>query len=280
MPRGATPSSKSQTAGPIVKAKQGAAARAASHPYFNSNLAPVDSKSDWAMGVAHAHASDKAVYEDRIEMLHMQLASVGTALEKHAGRAEVEKAKREGEAHFRMTQSLKSFNTGAGQPQELADYGTDDDDDAAGNADAAGKAGKAGKAAKGGGRPAGFSPKNAYILFTMDFQKEVKSDEVLCQAMKDRYQWSGAWSQGGAKGEKVVTFMQVQGGEWDRLKAATDDESKARVAKYVAAAAALKEEANRAFEEYKELLKTDPAKAAAFQKERTDKSKESDAVAQ
>ena len=231
------------------------------------------------MGVAHAHAWTRPS-TGRIEMLHMQLASVGTALEKHAGRAEVEKAKREGEAHFRMTQSLKSFNTGAAQPQELADYGTDDDDDAAGNAAAAGKAGKAGKAAKGGGRPAGFSPKNAYILFTIDFQKEVKSDEVLCQAMKDRYQWSGAWSQGGTKGEKVVTIMQVQGGEWDRLKAATDAESKARVAKYVAAAAALKEEANRAFEEYKELLKTDPAKAAALQKERAEKSKESDAVAQ
>ena len=279
MPRGATSSSKSQTGGPIVKAKQGAAARAASHPYFNPNLAPVDSKSDWAMGVAHAHASDKAVYEDRIEMLHMQLASVGTALEKHAGRAEVEKAKREGEAHFRMTQSLKSFNTGAAQPQELADYGTDDDDDAAGNAAAAGKAGKAAKAAKGGGRPAGFSPKNAYILFTIDFQKEVKSDEVLCQAMKDRYQWSGAWSQGGVKGEKVVTIMQVQGGEWDRLKAATDDESKARVAKYVAAAAALKEEANRAFEEYKELSRPTRPRPRPSRRARGE-GKESDAVAQ
>ena len=270
MGRTAHTSAKQQGAGgAIVKVTSGAQARAASQPYYNPNLAPVDSKSDWAMGVAHAHASDKAAYEGRIEMLNMQLAAVGVALAKHAGQAAVDEAKREGQANYNMTQSIK----GGSQPEvELADYG-----------DAVEPAGKPGKPSKDkgvGGRPAGFAANNAYILFVMDFQKEVREDEDMRKVMMDRYKWDGlAWSQGGKKGESIVTIMNVQSGEWGRLKAATDAESKARVDKYKERAAAIKEEVNAAFEKYKELLRADPDKAAAFQKERAEKLKESDAVA-
>jgi len=267
-------SAKQQGAGgALVKATSGAKARAASQPYYNPNLAPVDSKSDWAMGVAHAHASDKAAYEGRIEMLNMQLAAVGVALAKHAGQGAVDKAKREGAANYDMTQSIK----GSSQPaDELADYG----DAVEPAVEPAGKPGRAARERGVGGRPAGFAANNAYILFVMDFQKEVKEDEALRKVMMDRYKWDGlAWSQGGKKGESIVTIMHVQSGEWARLKAATDDASKARADKYNEQAAAIKKEVNAAFEKYKELLRTDPDKAAAFQKERAEKLKESDAVA-
>jgi len=122
-----------------------------------------------------------------------------------------------------------------------------------------------------GGRPEGFRVHNAYILFTIDFLKKIKEDGAMHKAMMDRYGWDGVTRGAYPPDPSAVTLLSVMCEEYQLLREATDDESKARLDKYKERAALQKAEVNSAFERYKELLKTDPEKAAAFQQERVER---------
>lgn len=250
-----TNTNSAQTAGgKIIKAPT-VDRRMAAHPYHNHNLTPVESKSDWAIGVAFAHASDKDLQAEVIERQSAQLGAISQALVKAAGMTALKEAKAVGDATFQMNKMLKG---GLEAPVddddvEVVDYGA-----STGEVVVAKK--------KGGGRPKGFGFKTSYIFFMQALQKSIKEDPEAKKVLMDRYSWDGTtWS---SKDKSTVTIMTVAAGEWAVLRDATDEASKELMAAYNEKAATFKVAAEAALDRYNELLKTDENAAKEFRDER------------
>jgi hypothetical protein len=283
--------------GKMTIAKSTTAQRNAVRPYCK-DLRPAKSEADWAKGMAQMSATEKGKLETKIRKFECQLLAYKNALKAH-GEEAYDAAREDAKARMKEVKELKlDYSSDEG---ELSDYGGDDDDET--SAPAAGSAGSAGSpAAKGkpakekqaGGRKKGFASRSAFTFFCEYFQKQVREKQDFREAMMAAHNWDGtSWSRGGAKDNAKITIMQIQGKEWhsfqelckeDKLTQQADASFKSSnlklMAKFESRAAESKAEVTEAVAKWKELLKTDPEAAKAFQDSRIKKKDAEDAVAQ
>ena len=275
-------------------AKSTTAQRNAVRPYCK-DLRPAKSEADWAKGMAQMSATEKGKLETKIRKFECQLLAYKNALKAH-GEEAYETAREDAKTRMKEVKELKLDYSS--DEDELSDYGGDGDDETSANstppAPPAAAKGKPAKEKQAGGRKKGFASKSAYFFFCEYFQKSVREKEEFRQAMMAKHEWDGtSWSRGGAKDADKITIMQVQGKEWktfqevceeDKAKQQADASFKSPnlklMAKFESRAAESKYEVTEAVAKWKELLKTDPEAAKAFQDSRIKKKDAEDAVAQ
>ena len=274
-------------------AKSTTAQRNAVRPYCK-DLRPSKSEADWAKGMAQMSATEKVKLQTKIRGYECQLLAYKNALKAH-GEEAYEAAREDAKARMQEVKDLKLDYSS--DEDDLSDYGGDEEETSAtGSAPAAPAAakGKPAKEKQAGGRKKGFASKSAYFFFCEHFQKQVREKEQFREAMMAAHEWDGtSWSRGGAKDGAKVTIMQVQGKEWktfqelceeDKLKQQADASFKSGnlklMARFENRAAESKAEVTEAVAKWKELLKTDPEAAKAFQDSRIKKKDAEDAVAQ
>ena len=273
-------------------AKSTTAQRNAVRPYCK-DLRPSKSEADWAKGMAQMSATEKTKQETTVRKLECQLLAYKNALKAH-GEEAYEAAREDAKARIKEVKDLKLDYSS--DEDDLSDYGGDEEETSTNSTPAAPAAakGKPAKEKQAGGRKKGFASKSAYFFFCEHFQKQVREKEQFREAMMAAHEWDGtSWSRGGAKDGAKVTIMQVQGKEWktfqelceeDKLKQQADASFKSGnlklMARFENRAAESKAEVTEAVAKWKELLKTDPEAAKAFQDSRIKKKDAEDAVAQ
>lgn len=277
--------------GKMISVKSTTAQRNGVKPYCK-DLRPSKSEADWAKGMAQMSAAEKGKLEATIRKYECQLLAFKSAL-KAQGAEAYEAAQRNAKARMKEVKDLKLDDSSDDDDDALSDYGGSDTETYR-KAEAAAAKGKAPKEKQAGGRKKGFASKAAYFFFCQYFQKEVRAKEEFREAMMEAHNWDGvSWSRGGAKDENKVTIMQVQAKAWKDFKETCEEDTKKKaadpsvkspnlklMAEFERLAAESKKEVAEAAAKWKELLKTDPEAAKAFQESRIKKGDAEDAVAQ
>ena len=277
--------------GKMISVKSTTAQRNGVKPYCK-DLRPSKSEADWAKGMAQMSAAEKGKLEATIRKYECQLLAFKSAL-KAQGAEAYEAAQRNAKARMKEVKDLKLDDSSDDDDDALSDYGGSDNETDRKAAPESTK-GKAPKEKQAGGRKKGFASKAAYFFFCQHFQKEVRAKEEFREAMMEAHNWDGvSWSRGGAKDENKVTIMQVQAKAWKDFKETCEEDAKKKaadpsvkspnlklMAEFERLAAESKKEVAEAAAKWKELLKTDPEAAKAFQESRIKKSDAEDAVAQ
>ena len=279
--------------GKMVTVKSTTAQRNGVKPYCK-DLRPSKSEADWAKGMAQMSAAEKGKLQAEIRKYECQLLAFKSAL-KAEGAEAYAAAQKDAKARMKEMKELKLDDSSDDDDDELSDYGGDDNDtDRKTESSPKAPKGKAPKEKQAGGRKKGFASKAAYFFFCQYLQKEIRKKDEVREAMMEAHNWDGvSWSRGGAKDENKVTIMQVQGKEWKEFKEICEEDAKQKagqpsfnspnlklMAEFERLAAESKKEVAEAVAKWKELLKTDPEAAKAFQESRIKKSEAEDAVAQ
>ena len=278
--------------GKMISVKSTTAQRNGVKPYCK-DLRPSKSEADWAKGMAQMSAAEKGKLQATIRKYECQLLAFKSAL-KAEGAEVYASAQKDAKARMKEVKELKLDDSSDDDDDDLSDYGGDDSEAERKTSAASAPKGKAPKEKQAGGRKKGFASKAAYFFFCQHFQKEVRTKEEFREAMMEAHNWDGvSWSRGGAKDENKVTIMQVQGKAWKDFKETCEEDAKKKaadpsikspnlklMAEFERLAAESKKEVAEAAAKWKELLKTDPEAAKAFQESRIKKGEAEDAVAQ